>query len=285
VKILYITSLSHSGSTLLDVILNAHPDIISIGEVKQLGRFARFEKPRAPQGPTRKRVKRIRAGHPCTCNAESLWKCPLWSKVSELTEASCGHKIDQLNVENYRDVEGFNRDNVALFKAVAKASGKNYIVDSSKHRDRLSLLMAIPELDVFPIFLLRNPKGQILSSLRKNLGDLSKLIYRYVLTNREIHDLVKPVPHAVVHYERLVRHPERTLSTLMHRIGLEFDPQQLDWANQIRHNVGGNHMRWGEESKLSLDEAWREQLTFAQKFAIDTGTVAGRYPFLRMGFR
>ena len=50
-KILYITSLSHSGSTLLDVLLNAHPDVISIGEVKQLGRFARFEKPRAPRDP------------------------------------------------------------------------------------------------------------------------------------------------------------------------------------------------------------------------------------------
>ena len=262
-------------STLLDVMLNAHPDIISVGEVKQLGRFARFEKPRSPR----------RAGHPCTCGAETLWACPVWGKVSKLTEASCGHKIDRLNVENYKDVTGFHRDNLAMFKAVARVSGKNYIVDSSKHRDRLSLLLANPDLDVFPIFLLRNPKGQICSSLRKNQGDLSKLIYRYVLTNRDIHDLVKPVPHAVVHYEQLVRHPERTLGALMHQIGLEFDPQQLDWANQVRHNVGGNHMRWSEESRLSLDETWREKLTFTQKFAIDTGTLAGRYPFLRMGFR
>jgi len=285
VKILYIASLSHSGSTLLDGMLNAHPDIISVGEVKQLGRFARFEKRRAPQGPGRKRVERFRAGHPCTCGAETLWSCPVWVKVSKLTEVSCGHKIDQLNVENYKDVDGFHRDNLAMFKAVAKVSGKNYILDSSKHRDRLSLLLANPDLDVFPIFLLRNPKGQICSSLRKNLGDLSKLIYRYVLTNREIHDIVKPVPHAVVHYERLVRHPERTLSALMHQIGLEFDPQQLDWASQVRHNVGGNQMRWSEESRLSLDETWREELTFTQNFAIDTGTRAGRYPFLRMKFR
>lgn len=284
-KILYITSLSHSGSTLLDGMLNAHPDIISVGEVKQLGRFARFEKRRAPQGPGRKRVELFRAGHPCTCGAETLWSCPVWVKVSKLTEVSCGHKIDQLNVENYKDVDGFHRDNLAMFKAVAKVSGKNYIVDSSKHRDRLSLLLANPDLDVFPIFLLRNPKGQICSSLRKNLGDLFKLIYRYVLTNREIHDMVKPVPHAVVHYERLVRHPERTLSALMHQIGLEFDPQQLDWASQVRHNVGGNQMRWSEESRLSLDETWRKELTFTQKFAIDTGTLAGRYPFLRMKFR
>jgi hypothetical protein len=97
--------------------------------------------------------------------------------------------------------------------------------------------------------------------------------------------MVKPAPHAVVHYEQLVRHPERTLGTLMHQIGLEFDPQQLDWANQVRHNVGGNRMRWSEESRLQLDETWRKKLTFAQKFTIDTGTLAGRYPFLRMGFR
>ena len=284
-KVLYITSLSHSGSTLLDGLLNAHPEIISIGEVKQLGRFSRFEKLRGPPVQTRRKVQSFRPGHRCTCGAETLWTCPLWSKVSKLTEASCGHRIDQLNVENYKDVEGFNRDNAALFKAVAKVSRKDYIVDSSKHRDRLSLLLANPDLDVFPIFLLRNPKGQICSSLRKNLGDLSKLIYRYVLTNREIHDLVKTVPHAVVHYERLVRHPERTLSALMHQIGLEFDPRQLDWANQVRHNVGGNRMRWSEESKLRLDETWREKLTFAQRLAIDTGTVTGRYPFIRMGFR
>ncbi len=73
--------------------------------------------------------------------------------MSKLTEASCRHKIDQLNVENYKDVEGFNRDNVALFKAIAKVVGQEtIIVDSSKHRDRLSLLLANPDLDVFPIF-------------------------------------------------------------------------------------------------------------------------------------
>jgi hypothetical protein len=71
----------------------------------------------------------------------------------------------------------------------------------------------------------------------------------------------------------------------MHKIGLEFDPRQMNWTNQVRHNVGGNRMRWKTESKIRLDEAWREKLTFAQKFAIDAGTIAGRYPFLRLGLR
>ena len=55
VKVVFIASLSHSGSTLLDLMLNAHPDVASVGELKQLGRFARLEKPnrrlRAPAAP------------------------------------------------------------------------------------------------------------------------------------------------------------------------------------------------------------------------------------------
>ena len=39
-KIIFIASLSHSGSTLLDLMLNAHPEVVSVGEVKQLRRYA-----------------------------------------------------------------------------------------------------------------------------------------------------------------------------------------------------------------------------------------------------
>lgn len=44
-KIIFIASLSRSGSTLLDLMLNVHPDVVSVGELKQLGRFACFEEP------------------------------------------------------------------------------------------------------------------------------------------------------------------------------------------------------------------------------------------------
>jgi hypothetical protein len=259
VKVIFITGLGHSGSTL----------VMSVGELKQLGRFARFE-------TSRKR-------HPCTCGARTLWACPLWSRVSTLTKAASGQKIDQLNVENYGAVETFNRDNVVLFNAIAKASGKTYIVDSSKDHDRLRLLIANPTLDVFPIFVQRDPKGQISSYLRKKQGNLLKLIYRYVTSSRDIYDLVKRAPHAIVHYEQLVREPELTLSSLMHQLGLEYDPRQLDWAKQVRHNIGGNRMRRATESELRLDESWRHKLTLAQKLAIDAATIPARYPFIKLG--
>lgn len=56
-KIVFIASLSNNGSTLFDVMLNARPDVISVGELKQLRRFARLEKTNGLQ---------------CTCGAESL---------------------------------------------------------------------------------------------------------------------------------------------------------------------------------------------------------------------
>ena len=45
VRVIFIASLSHSGSTLLDLMLNAHPELVSVGELKQLSRYARFNKP------------------------------------------------------------------------------------------------------------------------------------------------------------------------------------------------------------------------------------------------
>jgi Sulfotransferase family len=269
-KIIFIASLSHSGSTLLDLMLNAHPDMVSVGELKQLGRFARFEKP----------GRRLR----CTCGADSLISCDFWSRVSALTEAKIGRTIRDLNVEDYDDRDTFNEDNVALFEAIAAVAGKRNIVDSSKQVTRLARLLEIPGVDVFPVFLLRDPKGQICSS-QKGSSSLIKLIGNYVRTNREIYDLVKNRPHAVVHYEELVRNAEQTLGGLMQEVGLAFDPNQLQWAEPVRHNVGGNGMRRGTSSELKLDEKWRDHFSLPQQVAIDAGTLLGRYPLVKLGMR
>ena len=45
----------------------------------------------------------------------------------------------------------------------------------------------------------------------KRPARLTKLIGSYVRTNREIYNVVKHRPHAVVHYEQLVQRPEHTL--------------------------------------------------------------------------
>lgn len=279
-KIIFIASLSHSGSTLLDLMLNAHPDVVSVGEVKQLRRYGRSV-----------RARGRRAG--CTCGAQSLGACPFWSLVSAISEARTGQSLNELNVEDYSDVASFDRDNVLLFSAISEAANKRHIVDSSKHVERLELLISNQELDVFPIFLIREPQGQIWSCLRKNrkyekLGKstagLVRLTKRYVETNRRIHKLVGHLPHAVVRYEELALNPETALRALMEKLGLTFNPSQLQWASQERHNVGGNNMRFGKSSELMLDDHWRKKLSLAQRLAIKAGTLPGRFPFVKTRF-
>lgn len=268
VKVIFIASLSHSGSTLLDLMLNAHPDVISVGEIKQLGRFARREK-------TGRRLR-------CTCGADSLWACDFWTKVSAQTETIIGRTIGDLNVEDYDNVESFNKDNFALFQAIAAVASKNYIVNSSKQVERLQHLMANPALDIIPIFLLRDPKGQMCSA-QKRPTSFIRLIGNYVRTNRKIYHLVRNRPHAIIHYEQLVEHPERTLDLLMRQLGLSFDRRQLQWASQVRHNVGGNGMRRHKTSELKLDDRWRARWTFPQRLVIDAATLPGRFPFVKLG--
>ena len=45
-KVIYIAGTSHSGSTLLDLMLNAHPEIISVGESINLPRHLGYKMPR-----------------------------------------------------------------------------------------------------------------------------------------------------------------------------------------------------------------------------------------------
>jgi len=74
------------------------------------------------------------------------------------------------------------------------------------------------------------------------------------------------------------------LSVLMQRIGSSFDPRQLQWASEVRHNVGGYGMRRRQSSELKLDERWRLHFYLPQKLGIDVGTLPGRYPFLTVQF-
>jgi len=71
-KVIYIVGASHSGPT-LDMMLNAHPEIILIGEVMKLNRV-KYRK----SGE----VKVTR----CSCGARGLLQCEFWARVSAWTK-------------------------------------------------------------------------------------------------------------------------------------------------------------------------------------------------------
>ena len=259
-KVIYIAGTSHSGSTLLDLMLNAHPQIVSVGEVVNLHRHLAYKN-------SKKKTYR-----PCSCGAPSPWACEFWSGVNERMQQTVGKSLLELNL---LDHGSSSTPDAAFFAAIAKVSGKDFIVDSSKLPSRLARLMRNPELEVYPIHLVRNPSGQIYS-MTKKYGGFLKHIVRYEYVHDQIHRTLRSVPHCVVHYENLVLQPEQTLSRVLAPLGLEFDPSQLSWAEQVKHTVAGNRMRRQQESQLVLDEKWKHSLTRIQKSMINIGTLRSK---------
>lgn len=270
-RVIYIAGAAHSGSTLLDLMLNAHPEIVSVGEVLKLNRQLGY------RDPERKNYA------PCSCSAPSLLQCKFWSAVDAETRATTGKSLMELDIFDSGTRGPCHAPNVTLFKAIAAVSGKSFIVDSSKMPRRLNALMQCPELDVYPVHLVREPKGQIASVMRKHGGFL-KNILRYEIVQEQIRRKLKTVPHSVVRYEDLVRDPERSLNTILQPLGLSFDRRQLSWAEADKHIVAGNHMRYQTASSLVLDEKWRERLTARQQRIVDLGTTRSRRLLPPTGF-
>ena len=146
-RVIYIAGMSHSGSTVLNLMLNAHPEIFAVGELIDLNRGARGS-----------------SHPPCPCGAPSLRDCEFWSRVNDLDAAGAGLcRSPSLDVLNDRKLDERSAPNAVLFRAISKVSGKKFIVDSSKRPGRLAYLMQLKGLDVFPIHLIRKPNGQIWS--------------------------------------------------------------------------------------------------------------------------
>ena len=106
-----------------------------------------------------------------------------------------------------------------VVRAISKVSGEKFIVDFSKRPGRLAYLMQLKGLDVFPIHLIRRPRGQVWSLRRKNGGFLQH-ICDYVRIHERIHRIVRHVPHSVIHYEDLVHDPKGTLGSILEPLGL-----------------------------------------------------------------
>lgn len=261
-RLIYIVGTAHSGSTLLDLMLNAHPEIVSVGEVLKINR------------PPKVR-KSLGFKSACTCGAPSLGQCEFWSPVIRRIEETEGKTLADLNVQDYRDFDQEHASNVVMFRAISEVSGRDFIVDSSKLPKRLRYLMQFDELNVYPIHIVREARGQIASVFEMN--GLYKSIFEYELVHEQIRRMLKSVPHSLVRYEDLVLQPKRTLESILEPLGLKFDTQQLAWAEQAKHNIGGNHLRRQKKSMLVLDEQWKRRLSTGQKLAIRLGTIGSRH--------
>lgn len=247
IRLVYIVSPSHSGSTLLDLLLNAHSQMASVGELKKFGTVT------------------LTGDRPCSCGEKPLSGCDFWPRVVS--------RLKQLgwSAGGFRADRGDPEANLALLQSLSETTGGAILVDSSKLTRRLRLVQSLPGVEVLPVFLVRDPRGQICSTLRKRRG-LIRAIRNYNRQIREIRRQLRSQPHVRVDYERLVAAPEAAMRPILAHFGMTFEEAQRHWASAEKHSLGGNRMRHGKDSIIRGDERWRRDLLWSERALIQLGT-------------
>src|SRR5215211_1677769 len=195
VKVLKITGLGRSGSTILDVVLGNHPDIESVGEVGNLMRNGWISR-ESLRGIDPKRLRRPI----CTCGKrlDVLYvdapdeACLFWSSVrDEWVGRTDPHSIEsypklqaafelkrrwpRLLYEKRRPSARFRSYaelTRAFFESVRAVSGKPIIVDSSKSSVRTFALWMVPGIDVYVVHLVRDGRAVVTSHRKTFKEDL-----------------------------------------------------------------------------------------------------------------
>jgi hypothetical protein len=188
VKVLKITGLGRSGSTILDVVLGNHPQIESVGEVGNLMRNGWISRESLRGIPE----KSLRVPL-CTCGKrlDVLYvdapeeACPFWSRVRREWVERVDPRDD---IEGYPRLQddfelkrrwprllcearrgpsarfrSYARLTRAFYESVRAASGKPVLADSTTVPIRTFALSMMPGIDLYAVHLLRDARGVIAS--------------------------------------------------------------------------------------------------------------------------
>lgn len=272
-KIIYIAGYGRSGSTVLDVILGNHPDIVSVGEATYL--LDEWHS----------------SDRQCACG-QSYRECDLWRGLERVVDTSDSMRNLIRGVEQRKRTMSVLRDHLSskikrryrtfqrqLFSYIGERSGKPIIVDSSKSaRDaamRFYALSEIAGLDVYVVHLVRDGHATMDSYVRKGSNWALeghrqpprlpgfRAAVGWTLANAWTIGLAKryfhPDRYLRVHYEELARQPVQVLQRIGCLVGTEVDNLiervETDDTFEVGHNVGGNRLRQKDQIRL---RAWNK---------------------------
>ncbi|RME46652.1 MAG: sulfotransferase [Caldilineae bacterium] len=256
-KVVFIASLEHSGSTLLDLILGGHPQLTGLGEIFLLLK------------PESRRLANWQTEQ-CSCG-QTMDQCFFWRPIClRLLEAQTLSLA-----EKYR----------LVLDAFHQTFGDEHLlVDSSKTLQALQVLHAIPDVDLKVLYLIRDVRSWVVSlrdvRKRQSAFSLRDLVRRYGVragwyylqrtaffftlrwyySNRKLQRYVQrlPVPTFQLGYEELSLYPEKMVQQISRFLGVEMTDTMLTLQNSDSHNIIGNRMRLQPEKRARVfyDNRW-----------------------------
>jgi hypothetical protein len=301
IRLVYILAASHSGSTLLAMLLNSHPDVCTVGELKATS----FGDP---------------GKYRCSCQ-QLIKECQFWNDIRQdmaargfdfdITNAGTDIRTDMspyvlrllkplhrgpaleavrdmaLNLSPVwrRNLPRILARNLALIQCVAARTGKKVIIDSSKIGLRLKYLLLIPELDIRVIRAVRDGRGVALTymdpagfadakdpNLRQGGMGGERITERLTMeqaakewrrSNEEADEALKMLDPS----KYTVNHYETLCRKPHEALNALFSFMGVKAGKQgsnfrsVEHHVVGNGMRLDSCSEIKLDERWRSGLS------------------------
>jgi len=272
-KMIYIAGYGRSGSTLMDILLGAHPKCFGGGELNHL-----FDD--------------ILSHRYCSCG-DSYYVCPFWSNVLKgfqrklpRMDYETAHFITTSNerlISSRRNIRRYGMVWRALFEALREqdALKTEVIVDSSKSSWkawRRPFLVQQCGTEVFGIHLVRDPRAVMFSVMkgsnrRMEAGENPRLVggavrglLGWCLSNSLVENAkaFSTIPFMTLRYEDLVHDPASELSRVADFLALEMTPVidrlALDAGFDGGHGVSGNRMRRRGTLRIRADDEWRRKL-------------------------
>jgi hypothetical protein len=262
-NVVFISSLSHSGSTLLDLLLGTHPKLIGLGEIYKVIGFSEN------QLDSERSMR-------CTCG-QKVDDCRFWSPTFDELQ-----KHAELNLqEKYR----------LLLDVFRNIFGEDYyLVDSSKYNAPLSLLVNMDEVQLSVIHLIKDVRAFTVShrdalpaelkykaiptlfgspSLSQTLYDLSikspgYLFWKWYLRNKAAQIRIKSSSSNALSlsYEEIAWATETSMQRLFSFLDLAL-PKNVSASpeNTQSHIFMGNHMIADSQKMKTIryDDRWQSR--------------------------
>ena len=297
--LIYVASIGRSGSTLMESMLGAHPEIATMGELHCWPHEVR-------QGGVR----------PCSCGAP-VTACPFWSEVRRRVDPlrTLGPGLDFFREAHnagrtlrLRRLLGFGsrpplaecddvfvygrntRDVVAAFRDVHEeqlGTRPKWVVDASKDPYRLLWLVRSGLFDVTVLHVVKNPRGFVFSVTRplldqpvRRLVAAARQSAAWVVQNRLVSSVARrhlpPEKYLLVRYEAFAERPAETFAEICACVGCAYDEGAVErFREGSVHTIAGNPMRY-ETRPIALDERWKTHLPASSRRVAELVTASTR---------
>jgi hypothetical protein len=302
-RFLYVCGTSYTGSTLLSLLLNLHPQIVSVGEMT---------------GPFRGVADR--GEYPCSCGAK-LSECRFWTAVGEemarrgrqfdpehwnlrfdpdsilrrrvLTNSLKNNVADAVRdtaVQHApvlgKQIREIVRRNEAVAASACTVANAPVFVDTSKSVDRARQLNRMSGLEPHVVHLVRDSLGFVASKKARawmdaegaKIGNATRYWNRRSAQAERLFAALEAERRLLVRYEDLCTDPERELGRICEMVGMAKLPGPYDF-HAGDHHIIGNEMRLESSSEIVLDERWTTILTEQEAETVRDSTSRYRRVF------